>query len=414
MINELRFLLSIGFQLIESFCPLEEHMTSVPLLTADQLAQLPARAREVVEYRKSGLSLNHIQGCPADCSYCIRHTYGIWDMRQPRALTSDAEAVEQLVNHRYFQPQVTPIQVFNRATDPFVPKVKAHTFAVLEDLDRRGLSNHVLVITRYRVTREDCERLNALTSIKVTLLFTYSGIADRRLEPFPSEVAETSLRRAAALARSYRTVLYWRPLVPGINDTPEHLAKAVELSRLAHATVFTGLFYRDEIAQYYRDNGLPEPYDETARRKIVPEDLERRILDTFADSDGGPLFRKTSCAVSFAHGLPDYNGHYGIRSELCDICPLQQVKRCAQAHRVPSEDTLRALATQLPEAHELRVIDISEKAAVVDGLDDEQPRYYLQHALGFQIHDQRHPHRSSRHGRADIGWDTTDATKAST
>ena len=51
--------------------------TFVPLLAPDQLARLPERAREVVEYRKSGLSLNHVQGCPLDCAYCIRHTYGL-------------------------------------------------------------------------------------------------------------------------------------------------------------------------------------------------------------------------------------------------------------------------------------------------------------------------------------------------
>lgn len=34
----------------------------VPLLSREQVEDLPSRAREVVEYRKSGLSLNHIQG----------------------------------------------------------------------------------------------------------------------------------------------------------------------------------------------------------------------------------------------------------------------------------------------------------------------------------------------------------------
>jgi exodeoxyribonuclease X len=87
--------------------------TVVPLLTADQIERLPVRARAVVEYRKSGLSLNHVQGCPLDCAYCIRHTYGLWDQRQPRALMSDAEAVKQLVEHRYFQPNVTAVQLFN-------------------------------------------------------------------------------------------------------------------------------------------------------------------------------------------------------------------------------------------------------------------------------------------------------------
>jgi DNA repair photolyase len=70
--------------------------TGVALLGREQIERLPERAREVVQYRKVAWSLNHIQGCPLDCAYCIRHTYGLWDQRQPRALTIDAEAVEQL------------------------------------------------------------------------------------------------------------------------------------------------------------------------------------------------------------------------------------------------------------------------------------------------------------------------------
>src|SRR5215470_9120834 len=141
--------------------------TTVPLLSKAQVEALPARAREVVEYRKSGLSLNHIQGCPLDCAYCIRHTYGLWDQRVPRALMSDAQAVEELVGHRYFQPNITPLQLFNRATDPFLPVVRPHTFAVLEDLDARGLRNHVLVITRHQMNQGDAHRLNALHNLKV-------------------------------------------------------------------------------------------------------------------------------------------------------------------------------------------------------------------------------------------------------
>src|SRR5579859_8183417 len=376
--------------------------TFVPLLDGEQVQRLPAGAREVVEYRKSGLSLNHIQGCPLDCAYCIRHTYGLWDARQPRALISDAEAVAELVGHRYFQPHVTPIQLFNRATDPFLPSVRPHTFAVLRDLDGRGLTNHVLVITRHAMKPDDAARLNQLRHIKVTLLFTYSGIDNQQIEPYPSHVAAESLRLMSAISpRRYRTVLYWRPLVPGLNDSYEHLDAAYELSQAADATVFTGLFYRDQIAEYYRANGLPEPYDATARRKIVPETLERRVLAAFADSTS--LFRKTSCAVSFAHGLPDYNGHYGIR-ELCDICPVRQLDICGDAHQVPAAERIHEVARVLPDAAGLAVASISERAAVVSGLAEEQPRYYLQHALGFQVHDVRHPHHERRHGRADIGW----------
>lgn len=76
--------------------------TFVPLLSRAQIERFPERAREVVEYRKSGLSLNHVQGCPLDCAYCIRHTYGLWEQRQPRALMSNVDAVNELVSHWYF------------------------------------------------------------------------------------------------------------------------------------------------------------------------------------------------------------------------------------------------------------------------------------------------------------------------
>jgi hypothetical protein len=141
---------------------------------------------------------------------------------------------------------------------------------------------------------------------------------------------------------------------------------------------------------------------EAYRRKIVPETLEQRILAAFTDS--ASLFRKTSCAVSYAHGLPDYNGHVGIR-ELCDICPVRQLALCGQAHRVPTAKQLHEVARTLPEARDLQVIDITQRAAAVTGLPGEQPRYYLQHALGFQVHDVQHPHHAQRHGRADIGWE---------
>lgn len=381
---------------------------SVPLLPKDQIDRLSERAREVVEYRKSGLSVNHIQGCPLGRAYCIRHTYGLWDKNQPVAVMSDAQAVDELVNHRYFQPYVTPIQVFNRATEPFLPKVRPHTFAVLEELDARELTNHVLVITRHQLKPDDIDRLNRLCHIKVTMLFTYSGINNKDIEPYPSRIAATSLKlMSAPFRRKYRTVLYWRPLVPGLNDSDEHLAAAHELSKHADATVFTGLFYRDQIAEYYKANGLPEPYEDTARRKIVPETLEHRVLDAFASS--ATLFRKTSCAVSYVHSLPDYNGHYGIQ-ELCDICPLSQRELCAAAHRVPTAEDVHQVARVLPEADTLQVVDISERAAVVSGLATEQPRYDLPERIIDYPAAGIHAYRDGVHF-STRGW-TSDAVPA--
>lgn len=374
----------------------------LPIMAEATRSELRPELGTVVEYRKSGLSLNHIVGCPLDCAYCVRHLFDNYEMKVPRALMSDEQAVSALVGHRFFQPHVTLVQVLNRATDPMLPVVKPHTFRVLGLLDERRLRNHVLVITRWRVSPDDCQELNSFRHIRTTLLVTHSGIADQRIEPVDSAIAARSLATAHQHARRYRVVLYWRPIVPGLNDTDSHLVRARELSERAHATVFTGLFYRDAIRAYYRAHGLPEPYPGTARRKIFPEQLEQRILDAFLRPDGGygSLFRKTSCAVAYAHRLADYNGHYGIR-ELCDICPAVQLGRCARAHRRPGPERVELMATGLGGV----LLGITDRAVVVAGLD-EQRRYLIQHTLGYQVHDVTKPHHHRRHGRADLGWPT--------
>jgi DNA repair photolyase len=187
----------------------EKYITVVDLA---QMHQVNPALKDSVQYRKSGLSLNHIVGCPLDCSYCVRHLFGNFDQRQPQALMSDAQAFEQLISHRYSQPHITPIQLFNRATDPMLPEVKAHTHNLLRLLDEAGLTNNVLVITRWRVTAADCERFNALRNIKLTILVTYSGIDDPKIEPIKSSIAANSLKTLFKSAERYRVVLYWRPI----------------------------------------------------------------------------------------------------------------------------------------------------------------------------------------------------------
>lgn len=182
-----------------------------------------------------------------------------------------------------------------------------------------------------------------------------------------------------------------------MNDTDRHLIRAQQLSFHADATVFTGLFYRNEIRDHFRQAGLPDIYKEVARRKILPREVEQRVLAAFAKR---PLFRKTSCGVAFAHGIADYNGHYCIR-EICDICPAAQVAVCAAAHRQPDLDRVRELARLAKLDPE--TISIDDRRVEIAG-SSEQQRYFLQHMLNYQVHDRAHPHLRYRHGRAEVGW----------
>ncbi|MGW7090078.1 radical SAM protein [Streptomyces sp. NPDC054871] len=379
---------------------------ALPILTAAEIGGLTPGLADVIEYRKSGLSLNWIVGCPLDCGYCIRHTFANFEMKAPKRLMTDEEAVRCLVGHIYFRPHKTPLQLLNRATDPMLPVVKPHLFNVLRQLDDLCLTNHVLVITRWRVTPEDCAILNSFRNLRLTVLVTHSNIQDPKIEPVDSAIAAASLRTLHEHAERYRTILYWRPIVPGLNDSDADIARARELSQYAHATVFTGLFFRNEIAEYYKAHGLTMPYEETARRKILPEAAERRILNAFEqDGSWGALFRKTSCGVAYAHGEADYNGHYGIQ-EVCDICPKAQLAKCRAAWVKPELTDVTQKARGLGATGP---IEVNDRAIVVEGLD-EPPRYFLQHGFGYQCHDRAKPHRFRQHGRAPIGWEAEDGT----
>lgn len=379
------------------------------LMPAAHQTTLDPYMAQIVTYRKSGLSLNHIIGCPLDCGYCVRHFWGNFDQKTPQMLIPTNDAVELLLSHEAFRPDTTPIQLFNKATDPMLPGVKPHTFQVLRELDRRGLTNLVLIITRFHVTPADMAALEDLRHIRVTLLFTYSGITDPRIEPIAkSRTTVRSITTACRHARRTEVIVYWRPIVPGWNDSPEQMTHVLDASRDADAIVFTGYYHKPENAGHLRDLGVDVPYEQHyQRRKVLPADLDARVVAAWrASGIRTPLFRKTSCGVTYTHDIPDYNGHWGV-PELCDICPLAQQHRCAAAHRSPTREEFRRVLDGLGYDAPFLVED---GHVLTHGLG-EQRRYAIQHTLGHQIWEADHPHLGLAHGRSLEGYEPTDTER---
>ena len=273
-----------------------------------------------------------------------------------------------------------------------------------------GLTNHFLVSTRARLIEVDMERLEALRHLRGTLLLTYSGIQDARIEPIaPSGVTVRSIRLACRLRRRTKVVVYWRPIVPGWNDDDASMRRVLDVSTEADAIVFTGYYHRPENVEHLAGLGVPVPYDEPRRRKILPGELERRVIAAHSASGlRTPLMRKTSCGVAFAHSEPDYNGHWGVR-EICDICPAAQRRRCAAAYRQPAADEMRELLERFGYDTDFLI----EDGHVWTAGQGEERRYHLQHTLGHQVWDIDWPHFPGRHGRAEEGWTGTTAERDS-
>lgn len=380
-------------------------MTELHLLNDEEKRLVPDYMLQFIDYRKSGLSLNHVIGCPLNCGYCVRHFWGNWDMKTPQLVCTDAEAIAALLSHKFFIPHVTPIQLFNKATDPFLPNVKPHTLYVLKELDRRGLTNIVLVITRANVTEDDVAALEDLKHLRFSLFFTYSGIRDLRIEPVAaSGMTVRSIQTASGFRRNAtKLILYWRPIVPGWNDDDDTINHVLEVGSLVDAIVFTGYYHRQENHDYLRSIGVEVPYSnqEFQRRKILPGSLDSKVVSAHRKSGvRTPLFRKTSCGASYVQGLPDYNGHWGV-PELCDICPSNQRSICSKAHKPPSTSEF-VMALEKLECDTTLLFDNGH--VWTEGLGEER-RYFLQHFFAYQVWDVDWPHFKHRHGRGSIGYD---------
>jgi hypothetical protein len=244
--------------------------------------------------------------------------------------------------------------------------------------------------------------LESLRHLRVTLLFTYSGIKDSRIEPIAkSEITMTSIRTACAGKERTGVILYWRPIVPGWNDQPETMAGVLETGRDANALVFTGYYHKPENHAWLSSLGVELPYgeDDFHRRKVMSGDLDAAVVAAWrASGISTPLFRKTSCGVAFAHGVADYNGHWGVR-ELCDICPAVQRQRCAAAYRQPTPAEMDRLLAEL--GYETDYL-IEDGHVLTHGLGEAR-RYTIQHRLGFQIWELDQPHLLHAHGRSTYG-----------
>ena len=144
-------------------------------------------------------------------------------------------------------------------------------------------------------------------------------------------------------------MLYWRPIVPGWNDQPETMGHVLMVGKDADAIVFTGYYHKPKNAAYLRGLGVQVPYEqEYSRRKVLPADLDARAIPT------GDQFEAVLDGLGYSSDYLIEDGHMWTHGR------------------------------------------------------DEQRRYAIQHALGFQIWELDQPHPLHVHGRSLTGYQPTE------
>jgi DNA repair photolyase len=296
---------------------------SAPKSPRDSASQIG----QVVEHTSSWLTINPFKGCSLGCAYCFRARWHPADTPTQQQPVHDAIAA--LVAHPSFVAHETPVSVNISSTDALLPEVRKSTFDALRLLEERQLRNPVGITTKLAFTSEEVSCLQSLRYPR-PIVFISLAFIPRSIEPIG---ITHRVKTMAALSRvGVRTVLYFRPIVAGWNDSDRVISRALEIGATrAHAICIGSLRSSPEIRRSLSAVGVESSHlPAEFHNKTLPAPFLERVLEMRERLRlTVPLFKHTSCAVSFLLAIPNYNQLFTDPIRHClPSCPLKQQHLC--------------------------------------------------------------------------------------
>ena len=259
----------------------------------------------MINYLKSSISISSYNGCTINCKYCILSSLG--NRENVRKVEDEKELVKKLLSLKLYSPEI-PISV-NNQTDPLLNKeIFNSTIKILKEMEKNEVPNPILIITKGYITEEQIKQIEKI-DLNLIILYTFSGLSEK-LENRNEKSQIETLKKLSKL-QNCKLINYYRPVIEGINsdkETIEHIAKIV--TKYCRASIVSGIRMNTHLKQIFEKNGItiPEKYD-TDHKVLYPETYNK-IKEIFKQTKKEyPVFKKTSCGVSYICGKPDYNGH---------------------------------------------------------------------------------------------------------
>lgn len=325
------------------------------------------------------LILNPILGCSFGCAYCFRadeqQEHVDWFLNgRPTQVIDEPTVVERLGRHPLFVPGVTQLGLHTATTEPFLPQVRQSTFRLLEILDERGWGNDVMIITKYFLREKDVARLASFRSFQILLLLTYNA-APAQMETMGAGPEFRARRaRSVELLRDHATIAaahYYRPIVPGWNDSDERIADALTFGEPLGLSVIGGLKEIPHLPQIARERGLSLPIVSPGggNQKHFPPELVDRILSIHArlgltstivgDQSCGLtvlLSRRLGRAVPNVEAIRLYDAASARAPKCMGRCTDEQLAACARPPR-PTAESVHGLLARMGIAADVAVSD---------------------------------------------------------
>jgi hypothetical protein len=319
------------------------------------------------------LVLNPFRGCNFGCVYCFRApevALGLTSFLDgsPTQVHDEVDLVHRLTAHRHFLPGRTIVSLHSATSEPFLRVTRSSTHRMLRELGVAAPDNPVMIITKMPLTEADLEVFASVPQ-RILLLLTYNS-APTSMETFSglAHIEEGRWKTTDLLehaSQNVRAAHYYRPVVPGWNDSDEQIDRALRFGGRLGVSVIGGLKDVPNLHSYVTIRGLDSQSlaQLPESGKLLPEDLLERIVRRHHEAGlSSILVTDQSCALTIMLGEPARPvsniealrrmDQVTARKPKCfGRCPAPQVRACDRSADAGEADAgepeVRSLLRQL-------------------------------------------------------------------
>lgn len=215
-----------------------------------------------------------------------------------------------------------PIAINLYYGDPFLQTDNTYNYLI-----RLKESNHkgpIIIITKGDISNIEWLKDDTFLNLDLHIAFSTFGM-NHKYDNHSHQQMIDNLK----IDIKYKRSIEFRPICYGINDSYETIENVFKIANQYDLSIgYSGLQGKPETVEYWNEEGYdfkPYPGFNFGHKKSISNDVQN-IFDELSIEYGVPIFRKTSCLMSYVHGLErDYNAHYYRPSEMnCNDCFMKE------------------------------------------------------------------------------------------
>lgn len=293
----------------------------------------------VIEMHSSWLAINSIVGCPNGCKYCLLQATNDNNCF-PRQLVSPKEAVNQLLEYKYYDKDIPLCLLPN--TDVFVnSKNIEYLLDLLQELENQNIKNDLIIITKCNITDNVIKKVNKIKEKGQNVVFyiSYSGLG-KDIEPrISEEILQNNFKKLKE--NNIDVIHYFRPFLPQ-NSDPKRIEEILNfVNKYTDVSVTTGLAlietFIDKIECW---NEVKVNRELCLKANCVwPESARNYFNEDYSHKQ--QVFQTNTCGLNTKLKRPSTQ-YYGTEECLnYNHCSKEQRERCKLAHQELKKELIK-------------------------------------------------------------------------